>query len=164
MLYSLILFSCFVNPTRSESIGEKIFRKIATGLKKRVMKVKTCGLPRINNIMRNLTLNPGDTASFRCSVDMKCMVSYIQWYHESRNGSVRLLRTGATQGTPYRYTVRNVNPQDAGFYSCVAGNILGETVKTAFLKVNSAPPSEERIFQTFLLLFIHALVINHIVR
>ena len=28
MLYSLILFSCFVNPTRSESIGEKIFRKI----------------------------------------------------------------------------------------------------------------------------------------
>ena len=24
--------------------------------------VKTCGLPRINNIMRNLTLNPGDTA------------------------------------------------------------------------------------------------------
>ena len=24
--------------------------------------------------------------SFHCSVDMKCMVSYIQWYHEPFNG------------------------------------------------------------------------------
>ena len=36
--------------------------------------------------MRNLTLNPGDRALFRCKVDMKCMVSYIQWYHEMNNG------------------------------------------------------------------------------
>ena len=83
---------------------------------------------------------------------MKCMVSYIQWYHEMNNGkfnmitlqvmtfrfsgSMTLLRTGATQGTPYRYTVKNVDPNDAGFYSCVAGNILGETVSSAYLQVN----------------------------
>ena len=61
------------------------------------------------------------------------MVSYIQWYHEMNNGeklrkkisieyekeeidavlkcisgSVRLLRTGATAGTPYRYNVYRV--------------------------------------------------------
>jgi hypothetical protein len=47
-----------------------------------------------------------------------------------------LLRTGATQGTPYRFTVRNVDPNDSGFYSCVAGNILGETVSSAYLQVN----------------------------
>ena len=67
---------------------------------------------------------------FYCKVDMKCMVSYIQWYHEMNNGkkhrkkiysmnetrwiyrnfsgSVRLLRTGASAGTPYRYNVYRV--------------------------------------------------------
>ena len=64
-------------------------------------------------------------------VDMKCMVSYIQWYHEMNNGewmientdktdhldipgSVRLLRTGATAGTPYSYMINKVNR----FYPC----------------------------------------------
>lgn len=113
-----------------ESLGQKIFRKV----------VKTCGQPKINNVMRNLTLNPGETARFRCSVDMKCMVSYIQWFHEMNNGSMRLLRTGATQGNPYGYTVRRVESGDAGFYSCVAGNILGETVSSAYLAINGSPP------------------------
>jgi len=112
-----------------ESIGQKILRKV----------VKTCGQPKINNVMRNLTLNPGETARFRCSVDMKCMVSYIQWFHEMNNGSMRLLRTGATQGNPYQFTVRRVGPDDAGFYSCVAGNILGDTVSSAYLEINSSP-------------------------
>ena len=64
--------------------------------------MKTCGRPQINNVMRNLTVSPGQPARFDCKVDMKCLVSYIDWYHETSNGSVRLLRTGATQGTPYR--------------------------------------------------------------
>jgi len=142
--------------------------------------VKTCGQPKINNVMRNLTLNPGETARFRCSVDMKCMVSYIQWYHEMNNGSMRLLRTGATQGNPYGYTVRRVNPNDAGFYSCVAGNILGETVSSAYLEINSSPcvhvPSLDAylllglaIAQThitnrylLLMLVVHAMTLEHI--
>jgi len=107
-----------------------------------IITVKTCGQPKINNVMRNLTLNPGETARFRCSVDMKCMVSYIQWYHEMNNGSMRLLRTGATQGNPFGYTVRRVNPNDAGFYSCVVGNILGETVSSAYLEINSSPRAQ----------------------
>ena len=60
--------------------------------------------------------------SFHCSVDMKCMVSYIQWYHEPFNGeqslrilqwenvkfagSMKLLRTGANRGNPYSYEIK----------------------------------------------------------
>jgi len=126
-IFSLILLllqvSCYVG---SETMGEKIFRKI----------VKTCGVPNIKNVMRNLTLNPGDRARFHCKVDMKCMVSYIHWYHEMNNGSVRLLRTGASAGTPYSYYINKVSSADSGIYSCVAGNILGESVSTAYLEVN----------------------------
>ena len=66
-------------------------RSAPDGSDKNVFAVKTCGLPRITSVMRNLTLDPGDTArlklcfcnfsfylffpSFDCEVDMKCMVS-----------------------------------------------------------------------------------------
>jgi len=171
-IFSLLVIFTIIVQIEAESVGEKIFRKI----------VQTCGQPRINNIMRNLTLNPGDTARFRCTVDMKCMVSYIQWHHEMNNGSVRLLRTGATQGTPYRYIIRRVTPQDSGFYSCAAGNILGETVSSAYLQISGAPslnPCRKLLLAAFtitwtslqnqnhfrhLLLMIHVMVINHIVR
>ena len=32
-----------------------------------------------------------------------------------------------------------VSPADSGFYSCVAGNILGESVSTAHLAISPAP-------------------------
>jgi len=146
----LLTFTILGRSSSAESMGEKIFRKI----------VRTCGLPKINNVMRNLTVSPGDTARFRCSVDMKCLVSYIQWYHEMNNGSVRLLRTGATQGTPYRYRVENVTPEDAGFYSCVAGNILGETVSSAYLEVNRTPPIFDQTYRNMLILMSSILVMK----
>ena len=64
---------------------------------------------------------------FKCNVDMKCMVSYIQWYHQEfdSNGEYtksyfsecvfiyptfsdtsRLLRTGASMGNPYLYVIK----------------------------------------------------------
>jgi len=126
-VFSLILLLLqILAKTSSETIGEKILRKI----------VQTCGVPTIKNVMRNLTLNPGESARFHCKVDMKCMVSYIHWYHEYSNGSVRLLRTGASAGTPYRYSINKVDVSDTGFYSCVAGNILGESVSSAYLQIN----------------------------
>lgn len=112
-----------------ESVGEKIIKKIAGN---------TCGLPKINNVMKNLTLNEGDTASFHCSVDMKCMVSYIQWYHEPFNGSATLLRTGASSGNPYSIMLKDVGRGDEGFYMCVAGNTLGETTSLATLEIAGA--------------------------
>ena len=35
--------------------------------------------------------------------------------------------------------VFQVSPADSGFYSCVAGNILGESVSTAHLAISPAP-------------------------
>ena len=32
-----------------------------------------------------------------------------------------------------------MSPADSGFYSCVAGNILGESVSTAHLAISPAP-------------------------
>ena len=32
-----------------------------------------------------------------------------------------------------------VSPPDSGFYSCVAGNILGESTSTAYLEISPAP-------------------------
>ena len=90
---------------------------------------------------------------------------------------MRLLRTGATQGTPYRYTIKKVTPLDSGFYSCVAGNILGETVSSAYLEINgttSYNPNIQLLIAAFwaafhnhnrmrhLLLLIHVVVLNHL--
>ena len=43
--------------------------------------------------------------------------------------------TGDRSLTP----VLQVTPGDSGFYSCVAGNILGESVSTAHLAISPAP-------------------------
>lgn len=122
-----------------ESVADKIMKKIASAFEKSVIRAgNTCGLPKINNVMKNLTLNEGDTANFHCSVDMKCMVSYIQWYHEPFNGTLKLLRTGASSGDPYSYFIKDVHLNDEGFYMCVAGNTLGETTSLATLEIAGA--------------------------
>ena len=48
--------------------------------------VKMCGLPNIFEPPKNMTLGVGDTAKFYCTVDMTCMVSYVEWYKQSDNG------------------------------------------------------------------------------
>ena len=50
--------------------------------------------------------------------------------------SVILLRKGTDPGDPYSYQIQGVDTEDTGLYSCVAGNILGETIHTAYLEVN----------------------------
>ena len=47
--------------------------------------------------------------------------------HSLPPASQRLLRTGSSAGNPYSFSITNVRPEDTGSYSCVAGNILGET-------------------------------------
>ena len=48
--------------------------------------VKMCGLPNIFEPPKNMTLEVGQTAKFYCTVDMTCMVSYVEWYKQSDNG------------------------------------------------------------------------------
>ena len=45
-----------------------------------------CGLPNIFEPPKNMTLGPGDRAKFYCTVDMTCMVSYVEWYKQTDNG------------------------------------------------------------------------------
>ena len=42
--------------------------------------------------MNNVTARPGQTATFKCQVDMSCIVSYIEWYHEMDNGTEKLIK------------------------------------------------------------------------
>ena len=58
--------------------------------------VRTCGKPNIQNIMNNVTARPGQTATFKCQVDMSCIVSYIEWYHEMDNGTEKLIKVSSS--------------------------------------------------------------------
>ena len=53
-------------------------------------------------------------------------------------GSLDLVRRGTDPGDPYTYSIHGVGPLDTGLYSCVAGNILGETVETAYLSISGS--------------------------
>ena len=46
----------------------------------------------------------------------------------------------STVDTCCSFRIPRVARADSGLYSCVAGNILGETVVTASLQLSSAPP------------------------
>ena len=49
--------------------------------------------------------------SFRCTIDMKCVVSYIQWYHEYNNGTMRLLRVSLGLLHIYLYIFHYIHPR-----------------------------------------------------
>merc|ERR1711881_795054 len=73
-------------------ISSGVIDKFLTSVAKGVAKVKTCGKPHIQNIMSNVTAKPGQMASFKCQVDMSCIVAYIEWYHEMDNGTEKLIK------------------------------------------------------------------------
>merc|ERR1711915_519300 len=133
-----------------EQVGERVLQKIRKGLHHSIMNVKTCGLPSITNAPKNLTLNMGDTARFRCEVDMSCMVSYIEWHKHDDNGTLQLLRKGTDPGDPYSISIEKVDPDHTGLYSCIAGNILGETIETAFLQINTGKIASLDLYLTLL--------------
>ena len=54
-----------------------------------------CGLPNIFEPPKNMTLEVGQTAKFFCTVDMTCMVSYVEWYKQNDNGQSLLLKTSS---------------------------------------------------------------------
>ena len=65
------------------------------------------------------------------------LTNYLRCHHDFLV-SVELLRKGTDPGDPYSYTISDVDTEDTGLYSCVAGNILGETVHVAHLQVGGA--------------------------
>ena len=103
-MHKINIFS--LNPLRTKSFTTSIYLRYL---------VRTCGLPEITSVMRNLTVYPGDEARwiktnwhhnhchnqhhhhpnhplqrFECTVDMQCLVSYIQWFHTTPDNGTLL--------------------------------------------------------------------------
>jgi len=110
----------------------------AHGVIDQLLTIRTCGKPNIQNIMNNVTARPGQTATFKCQVDMSCIVSYIEWYHEMDNGTEKLIKTASSSGDPHVHIVKGVDSADEGLYTCIAGNVLGQATASAYLEVNAA--------------------------
>merc|ERR1719412_3328161 len=73
--------------------------------------------------MLNQTRNPGESVYFRCQIDMsKCMVAFIDWYHEGLDGSARRKVKNAREGDPHTHHISRVSPDHEGLYTCVVGN------------------------------------------
>merc|ERR1719433_2477211 len=67
----------------------------------KLFEIETCGPPQIQNTMLNQTRNPGESVNFRCQIDMsKCMVAFIDWYHESLDGTPKRKVKSARHGDP----------------------------------------------------------------
>jgi hypothetical protein len=105
-----------------------------------LLTIRTCGKPNIQNIMSNVTAKPGQSAMFKCQVDMSCIVAYIEWYHEMDNGTEKLIKTASSSGDPNVHIIKRVNSADEGLYTCIAGNVLGQATASAYLEVNASPP------------------------
>ncbi|XP_023321266.1 protein turtle homolog B isoform X2 [Eurytemora carolleeae] len=133
-----ILFCSMLYIHFSSAFVDKLLQR-SSGLVDRLLQIKTCGHPRISNLMENITVKPGDKAIFNCKVDMSCMVSTINWYHEMENGTEVLIKTASDKGEPNVHIIRRVSSSDTGLYTCVAKNVLGRTHAAAYLAVNSAP-------------------------
>lgn len=101
---------------------------------RKIVEPKTCtGLPTINGVMENITANLGDKVQFHCDVDYSCLVNSIRWYHTTPDNETT---TQIKVGDRHVHTIHRVQEDDEGSYSCVAENVLGQTVITAYLDVN----------------------------
>ena len=83
------------------------------------------------------------------------LIRYNKYSHNF-TGSLEIVKTGVNKGNPYNlvievstgclklyelYLMQNAVPEDGGRYSCVAGNVLGETMASAFLQVSHSQSS-----------------------
>merc|ERR550532_648299 len=89
--------------------------------------------------MMNQTKYPGESAFFRCQIDMsKCMVSFIDWYLLRINASEREKIKSARRGDPHTHIIDNVDLDHEGLYTCDVGKVLGRAEASAYLSVQSS--------------------------
>merc|ERR550517_1912 len=91
--------------------------------------------------MNNLTVDAGQMAVFNCHIDFSCMVTTIHWFHAPENSSSSLIKTARSPGDPHVHLIRSADPSHSGTYSCVAQNVLGQSMVAAHLTVNPPQPS-----------------------
>jgi len=149
------ILCCLIGVFTSSSSG------VIDNILKSVAKVKTCGKPHIQNIMSNVTARPGQMATFKCQVDMSCIVAYIEWYHEMDNGTEKLIKTASSSGDPHVHIIKQVRPTDEGLYTCIAGNVLGQATASAYLEVNRAGQLSN-CYPTVLFLLVLYVAQNHV--
>uniref|UniRef100_A0A3P8WKG4 Fibroblast growth factor receptor 2 n=1 Tax=Cynoglossus semilaevis TaxID=244447 RepID=A0A3P8WKG4_CYNSE len=119
--------------------------------KKTQLQMKTAGLPA------NTTVHVGEDARFVCKVYSDAQ-PHIQWLkHITQNGSgyapdgnpyVRVLKTAGVNTTDKEIEVlylSNVTFEDAGEYTCLAGNSIGLSYHTAWLTVLPGPFSPDYV-------------------
>lgn len=132
-----------------------------TSLLQKFLTIKTCGEPKIENSMMNVTVKPGEMAQFKCLVDMSCIVATIEWYHDMPNGSQTKIKTARTSGDPHVHTIRKVSPLHEGLYTCEAGNVMGKAMASAYLEVSGATKSQQGLADYLLLLVSLTLIIRN---
>lgn len=125
----------------------------------KILTIKTCGEPKIENSMMNVTVKPGEMAQFKCQVDMSCLVAYIEWYHDMKNGSHTLIKTASSSGDPHVHTIREVSPLHEGLYTCQAGNVMGKAIASAYLSVNGAETLQKGLSGSFVFLLMLQILI-----
>ena len=70
-------------------------------------------------------------------VDPRCVVQYLNWYHEDLLGEQRLIKTAKSTNDPYIHIIESVMDSDLGRYYCVIANVVGENQCTAYLSMKS---------------------------
>merc|ERR1712018_918801 len=48
--------------------------------------------------MKGLIVELGDNASFKCEIDISCIVDNIEWFHKSNEGIERLIKRESISG------------------------------------------------------------------
>ncbi|KAF1747233.1 hypothetical protein GCK72_023695 [Caenorhabditis remanei] len=109
----------------------------------------------VPNILKNVTVNINDTATFNCKV-VSDLLPHIMWVRVNKiNGSYSYYNTTAEEfmfnytemeqfdkahihhvGDESALTIVNVTLEDQGVYACLTGNSLGMTMANATLTVN----------------------------
>ncbi|XP_070562163.1 fibroblast growth factor receptor 2-like [Ptychodera flava] len=88
----------------------------------------------------NTTVIVGNTAIFQCEVVVSDLVPHIQWLkHVDKDDSHEVIQT-EPERDPLSLIIQNVTFDDAGIYTCVAGNAIGISYQSAWLTV--IPPPE----------------------
>ena len=118
----------------------------------------SCGTEAIKKPMGNLTVKPGENASFKCEIDILCIVDNIEWCHKTNDGSVILLKRDQNPTESYSYfNVTGVQAKDEGVYTCIVGdesNESNQAESSAALVLNNGnvgPASPTSLFMTLCL-------------
>merc|ERR1711992_218995 len=115
LLVSVALIAPQSDRPTTISLAEKILLKIASGLKKSVARAgDTCGVPKIHEQLKNVTIQQGETARFHCFVDMQCLVSYIHWSHSVNCSEDLVVKTNSHPGDPYSLKIEDATTDDSG--------------------------------------------------